>query len=89
MRADLRLTVEYDDERTAAMIEESLEPDNEGYLSSQRKGRELTFILSAASAGTLRNTADDLLACLKAAEETLSLGPSHAVADLDGDAFLE
>ncbi len=89
MRADLRLTVEYDDERTAAMIEESLQPDNEGYLSSQRNGREITFVLSAASAGTLRNTADDLLACLKAAEETLSLGSSHAVTDLDGDPLLE
>jgi tRNA threonylcarbamoyladenosine modification (KEOPS) complex Pcc1 subunit len=89
MNAELTLTVEYGDPRSAEMIQEALGPDNEGYLESARDVGTLVFRIKATSAGTLRNTVDDLMACLKAAEETLSLGSSHPVPDLDGDALLE
>lgn len=84
----LELSVDYDDPDAARSIYESLEPDNKGHLDSRLSGKCITFVLKADNAGTLRNTADDLLACIKIAEEASGL-VSGTVADLDGDPFLE
>ncbi len=65
----LELEVEYPDEGTSRAVLSSLDPDNAGYVGSELRGSKLIFHLSSGSAGTLRNTADDLMACLKAAEE--------------------
>jgi len=89
MKAELMLRVEYGNRDSAELIQKSLHPDNDGYLESEVEGDCLVFHMESDSTGTLRNTVNDLLACLKLAEETLSLGSSHAVPDLDGDAFLE
>ena len=83
----LELKVIYHDGETAAAIFGALEPDNEGYINSEKNGNELSFVINADNAGTLRNAADDLLACIKIAEEASGL--SDAVPDLDGDAFPE
>lgn len=84
----LTLSVDYDDAVTARSIYESVEPDNKGYVESSINGGTLTFVIEAESAGTLRNAADDLMACIKTAESASGLvaGP---VPDLDGDPFPE
>ena len=87
MSVTLELKIKYPDGRTAETVLRSLEPDNIGYVASKIKGSELIFSIKADNAGTLRNAADDLLACIKIAEEALGL--SDAVPDLDGDALLE
>lgn len=89
MKAELVLRVEYGDSGSAELIQKSLHPDNDGYLESEVEGDCLVFRMESGSTGTLRNTVNDLLACLKLSEETLSLGSSHSVPDLDGDALLE
>jgi tRNA threonylcarbamoyladenosine modification (KEOPS) complex Pcc1 subunit len=87
MTVHLELRMEYPDERTASAIFASLEPDNTGHMDSRMIGKELIFTITSDNAGTLRNSADDLLACVKIAEEALGL--SDAVPDLDGDAAFE
>ena len=87
MTVHLELKIKYPDERTASAIFASLEPDNTGHMESRLTGNELVFTITSDNAGTLRNSADDLLACVKIAEEALGL--SDAVPDLDGDALSE
>ncbi|MDR1404745.1 MAG: hypothetical protein LBJ20_04170 [Candidatus Methanoplasma sp.] len=88
MMITLDLRAEYRDERTAKAVFDSISPDNEGYILTELQGRRIVMKMSAASAGTLRNTADDLMVCIKAAEESSGLvsGPAP---DLDCDSFFE
>ena len=72
----LDLEVDYPDTATAEAVMKALGPDNEGYVESEVRGTKLLFRMSADNAGTLRNTCDDLMACLKTAEETI--GVSHS-----------
>ncbi|MCL2143466.1 MAG: hypothetical protein FWH44_04330 [Methanomassiliicoccaceae archaeon] len=83
----LELKISYNDVGSAETVFRALEPDNDKYVASEIKGSEIIFVISSGSAGTLRNAADDLLACVKIAES--SLGLSDAVPDLDGDALSE
>lgn len=88
MMPTLEITIEYDNVDTAMTILNAVIPDNGDYVESEIDGRILRFKIAADSAGTLRNTADDLLACVKIAEGTSGL-VSGPVTDLDGDTFLE
>ncbi|MBE6528523.1 MAG: hypothetical protein E7Z64_05100 [Thermoplasmata archaeon] len=72
----LELRFEYPDTKTAETVLRSLSPDNEGYVESRIEGNRLIFSIEADNAGTMRNTADDLIACIKIAEETIGLGSS-------------
>jgi len=83
----LELKVSYPSDKAAATIFKALEPDNTGHIDSRLDGNDIHFLIEADNAGTLRNAADDLLACMKIAEEASGL--SDAVPDLDGDALLE
>jgi len=69
----MELQIDYPDERTAQAVLAAVAPDNDGYVDSQIVGSTLVFRISSEKAGTMRNTADDLLACIKAAEESVSL----------------
>lgn len=84
---ELELRLRYDDERTAESVMRAVEPDNEGYVDSELDGKNIVFRMKAEDAGSMRNTADDLLVCIKIAEEASGIVAS--VADLDGDSFLE
>jgi len=87
MTVNLKLKITYQSDKVAETVFKALEPDNIGHIISEIKGRELMFTITADNAGTLRNAADDLLACVKIAEEALGL--SDAVPDLDSDALSE
>ena len=82
----LELTIEYSDGKTAKAVFESTNPDNDAYVDSELIGRTVRFRMKADNAGTLKNTADDLLACIKLVEETLGLVSGT---DLDGDPLSE
>ncbi len=69
----LDLDVEYPDPETAEAVINALGPDNQGYVTSELHGSRILFRMEAKSAGTMRNTADDLLACLKVAEESVGI----------------
>lgn len=70
----LELRFEYPDTKTAETVMQSLDPDNGGYVESRLEGSILVFRMEAENAGSLRNTADDLLACIKIAEVTIGIG---------------
>ena len=83
----LELRVEYSDAGVAEKILRALEPDNEGYVQSRLEGSTIIFTMEAEDAGSMRATADDLLACLKIAESASGIVASGT--DLDGDSLLE
>ncbi len=85
----LELRVDYPDRKTAEAVLASVSPDNGDYVKAELLQNTIIFHMEAESAGSLRNTADDLLACIKAAEESSGLVVPGAAADLDGDALLE
>lgn len=85
----LELRLEYADEAMAAAVHAATLPDNGGFVISELRGKTIFFSMSASTAGALRNTADDLLACVKAAEESSGLVVAGPAADLDGDALFE
>jgi len=69
----LELRFPYDDERTAKAVHAAVSPENGGYVKSRLEGSTIIYEMEADNAGTLRNTADDLLACIKAAEDSAGL----------------
>jgi len=69
----LDLRFPYGDARTAATVLAAVRPENGRYVQAELQGTEVRYHLQAETAGTLRNTADDLLACIKAAEEAAGL----------------
>ncbi len=75
----LELEADYPDEGAARAVLAALGPDNDGYVESEIRGSTLVFRLSSEHAGTLRNTADDLMACLKTAEETVGLASDKGI----------
>ena len=70
----LTVRAEYADERSARSVMEAIRPDNGPYVESSLEGRVLVLRMESASAGTLRNTMDDLMACIKAAEDAIDAG---------------
>jgi len=70
----LELRFDYPDAKTAETVMKSLDPDNEGYVESKLEGNILVFRIEADNAGSMRNTADDLVACIRIAEETIGIG---------------
>ena len=85
---ELNLHLEYDDERTAKAVFNAILPDNEGYIESKLCGNVIELRIEGSSAGTVKNTADDLMACIKIAEEASGL-ISRSASDLDADPLLE
>ena len=69
IKAEIR--IDYPDERTARAVFDALAPDNEGYVESALEGASIVLRAESETAGTMRNTADDLMACVKAAEDSI------------------
>lgn len=69
----LELRFPYDDERTAKAVLAAVSPENGEYVKSRLEGSTIIYEMEADNAGTLRNTADDLLACIKTAEDSAGL----------------
>ena len=79
----LELEVTYPDGRAAEAVLNALDPDNKGYVSSELRGSTIVFRMEARSAGTMRNTVDDLLACIKVAEESVGMTCEDGCSDSD------
>ena len=72
----LDLEIDYPDVAMARSVMSAVLPENQGYVETSVEGCKLILRMSAEKAGTLRNTADDLLACIKAAEDAIGLDRS-------------
>ena len=73
----LTLTFTYRDARTGETILSSVAPENGSYVRAELDGTSVHYTMSAENAGTLRNTADDLMACIKAAEDAAGIVSEH------------
>ena len=70
---NLELRFPYADAVTAQAVMSAVAPENKGYVEARLEGNTVVYTMSSESAGTLRNTADDLMACIKVAEESAGL----------------
>jgi hypothetical protein len=59
----------------ARRLRDALAPDDPKFLSLEVEGASLVARVSAASAGSVRATLEDLLACVGAAERALRGSP--------------
>lgn len=84
----LDFTSEYESSEIAEAVAAALDPENEEYVEMEVRGKTIYFKMEAKSAGALRNTADDLLSCLKIAEEVSGLVRGSA-SDSYGDSSFE
>lgn len=69
----LEMTFEYSGAKEAEAVYASLSPENSGFVESRLGGNTVVFSVSGNDASTVRATADDLLACVKAAESSLGI----------------
>jgi len=69
----------------AEAVMASVAPENKGYVEASVEGGRITFVLSGESAATLRNSADDLLACIKTAEASLGIASGSEPRDDEDD----
>lgn len=82
------MRISYADSGSASAVYNAIVPDDDGYVTSSIDGNDVVFNLKAANAGQMRSAMDDLLACVKIAEEASGL-VSVSAPDLDGDSLLE
>ena len=61
----------YPDRELAGKLLDTIDPDNEGYITSRVEETELISESMTTSLLTMRSTLDDLLACLGTAERVL------------------
>ena len=66
-----KFEMEYENEKQAEIIKESLEPDNEDYIELKREGNNLKATCKAETPIELLHTVDDFLSCLSITEDTL------------------
>ncbi|MCH3978114.1 MAG: hypothetical protein LKJ94_01640 [Candidatus Methanomethylophilus sp.] len=78
MKLSLEIRFPYPDRRTAEAVLSAVSPENAGYVEAGVEGSTVTFRMASDSPGALRNTADDLLACIKAAEGAAGIPSGHA-----------
>lgn len=69
MKASCRLVIEYQSEAIAEAVLRAIEVDNEGYVTSERRGSAVVSTMEANGIPRLLQTVDDLLACITVAEK--------------------
>jgi len=70
MTFTVTLSIEYISSDEAQHIADALKPDNKDYIVVRVYGNTLEATATANTAGSLRHTLDDFLACLALAELT-------------------
>ncbi len=88
VQVDCRIEIEYEDEVQARNVASSISLDNGQYAQSEVVGRRLIITSSASSAPSMLHTLEDLMACLKVADQVVKgrvdgLDPD-ALSDADG-----
>lgn len=75
MQVECRIELEYENEAQARNVANSISMDNDKYASTEVHGRKLVIISSAASAPSMLHTLEDLMACLKVADQIVKGAP--------------
>ncbi|MCU0862057.1 MAG: hypothetical protein MUE65_07040 [Methanomassiliicoccales archaeon] len=84
MNVQCRLVLDYESEEQARNVARSISLDNGGYAEAKVEGSRLVITSSAASAPSMLHTLEDLMACLKVADQVVKGGSGpDALPDLD------
>ena len=73
---DCEIVLDYDDEKDAIAVMEAISPDNAPYAEAERDGRKVTIRSRSNTCPQMLHTMEDLLACVKVAEETVQASKS-------------
>ncbi len=76
MNVSCEIHIRYDDEKMAKAVFDSLKMDNDKFVRGEIRGKELFFSMNSSNPMSLYHTANDLLACLKAAENSIRASSS-------------
>jgi len=68
---DCLIELEYPDEKQAEIVLMAIEQDNTTYASAELRGSKIIINASAESEVSMLHTLEDLLPCLKIAEEII------------------
>lgn len=71
MQVECRIELEYESEAQARNVANSISLDNDKYAYAEVHGRKLIISSSAASAPSMLHTLEDLMACLKVADQVV------------------
>jgi len=81
------IQLEYRSEKQAETVKKAIELDNDKYATAEMNGRSVVIRSSSESVPSMLHTLEDLLACVRIAEETLSITVSKSgrdsLSDLD------
>lgn len=69
MAVETIIELDYDSEAEATAVMEAIAPDNAPYAEAERSGSRLTIRARSSTAGQMLHTMEDLLACVKVAED--------------------
>lgn len=70
-KVECEFVLEYDNEKKAKIIRDSLEPDNENYVQLKQDGKKLKAKCIAKTPMELLSTIDDFLSCLTISEDSV------------------
>jgi hypothetical protein len=77
VQVECRIEVEYESEAQARNVASSISLDNGDYASAEVIGKRLVIVSSAPSAPSMLHTLEDLMACLKIADQVVKgISPS-------------
>ena len=65
------IEIEYESEAEASSVARAIELDNAGYVKTEVHGNTLLLKTSAESTGSMLHTLEDLLACVKVADQVV------------------
>jgi len=71
MTVEATIELDYGSEADAIAVLEAISPDNAPYAEAERNGTRLTIRASSNTPGQMLHTMEDLLACVKVAEEAV------------------
>lgn len=87
------LEIDYGDQKMASIVKSAIELENDKYATSFVTGRILVVKTSSHSILSILHTLEDLLSCMKAAEEVVRLSGILSTSDplphLDRNSLLE
>ena len=88
MQVECRIEIEYESEAQAMNVARSISLDNGKYAQTEVLGKRLLITSSAPSAPSMLHTLEDLMACLKVADQVVKGGIEgselDSLSDLDG-----
>ena len=72
MKALCTLTMEFESQKKAKKVLQSIQTDDHGFVKSKQRGKTLEAVVESTSVASLLHTLDDYLACVSIADEIVN-----------------